>query len=171
MVEAARRVAASDLRAMVRHRQQRESTALAEMQAKLARAAAAETRLADARTGLEAREADRTRGERAVYDRLGEGEPLTPPQLQEQLGALSRLSEAVEEAEGDLARAQSQLIEALEAVAEARENYARHARDAAKWVRIEEAASDGRRRDLEEREELELEDDVSLRHGSQGGEA
>lgn len=172
MDEAALRVAPAGLRLMVRHRQDRENLALAEMQAALGRLVQTETAVVQAARHRDDCLETRIREERGIYDRLASSEEaLTPGQLGEQLTALSRLTEAVEAADRELSDAGSAVTIAKAHLEEMRTQYARCARDAAKWVRIEDSATEIRRRDSELRDELEVEDEVSLRHGRRGPEA
>lgn len=163
MDDAARRVKPSALRALLRTRQERERQALAEVGARLSALAEAERGRARAGAALAEAEAARARGEAAIYAALSEGVGMSPAELEGRRAALLRLTEGVLAREKEVASAVKAVKTAAAAVAESRRAYADRMRDTRKWTQIDDRAATARRRHAADAEELETEDETSLR--------
>lgn len=164
MDDTARLVRPSDLAALLRTRRERERSALVELHACLARLAETEGRRTAAEDALAQAEADRARGEAAIYEGLAAGTAaLSPAELDGRRAALGALTDAVTAAQGGVLEAERAIVAAHAAIGEARAAHAQRLRDTSKWVQIEGRAGAARKRHADSVEEIETEDETSLR--------
>ncbi|WID99705.1 hypothetical protein QO058_30395 (plasmid) [Bosea vestrisii] len=165
MAVASDRISSSHVSALRHVKGMRERRALSEWQAMDAKRRAAALAEASAHEELVAAQAERTAFERELYRRLIISDPLLGGELERGQRTLEQLTAAVERRRTALDDAGAAHRKAEAAASESRAHWARSSAVLRKWQLIEGDIHRTRQLRSEHLGEIEIEDDIVLRHG------